>query len=90
MDVKETDQALQFERIVTTPSELIKIRQQSLLFPTTARRVALQIFREAGIIGLYRGITATALRDSSYGAYFAAVRAFHDHKARAPLLTVLT
>ncbi|KAF8957139.1 carnitine/acyl carnitine carrier [Flammula alnicola] len=61
--------------IVTTPTELIKIRQQSLLTPTTARQVALQIFREGGIAGLYRGLLVTALRDCGYGAYFAAYEA---------------
>ncbi|KAF8989848.1 mitochondrial carrier domain-containing protein [Cyathus striatus] len=60
--------------IVTTPTELIKIRQQALLTPTSAPQVALQIFREQGMRGLYRGITATALRDIGYGAYFAGVR----------------
>ena len=59
--------------MITTPTELIKIRQQSLQVPTTARQVAWQIFRESGIRGLYRGITATALRDTGYGAYFFAV-----------------
>ncbi|RXW16684.1 hypothetical protein EST38_g9168 [Candolleomyces aberdarensis] len=62
-------------RIITTPTELIKIRQQSLLVPTTARQIAWQIFRENGIRGLYRGITATALRDTGYGAYFFAYEA---------------
>jgi len=83
-NVHEIDQGASIlnKRIVTTPTELIKIRQQSLLFPTTARHVALQIFREAGITGLYRGITATALRDCGYGAYFAAVRVcFMNHEA---------
>ncbi|KAJ2916248.1 hypothetical protein MD484_g4169, partial [Candolleomyces efflorescens] len=61
--------------IITTPTELIKIRQQSLLVPTTARQVAWQIFREGGIRGLYRGFTATALRDTGYGAYFFAYEA---------------
>jgi len=61
--------------IVVTPTELIKIRQQSLLTQTTARTVALQIIRENGVAGLYRGITATALRDCGYGAYFAAYEA---------------
>ncbi|EDR13874.1 uncharacterized protein LACBIDRAFT_230077, partial [Laccaria bicolor S238N-H82] len=61
--------------IITTPTELIKIRQQSLLTETTTRQVALQVLRESGIKGLYRGITATALRDIGYGAYFAAYEA---------------
>lgn len=56
--------------LITTPTELIKIRQQSLLIPTTARQVASQIVREYGIQGLFRGITATAIRDTGYGAYF--------------------
>ncbi|KAF9482995.1 carnitine/acyl carnitine carrier [Pholiota conissans] len=61
--------------IVTTPTELIKIRQQALLTPTTARQVAWQIFRENGVRGLYRGLPVTALRDCGYGAYFAAYEA---------------
>ncbi|KAH6919243.1 carnitine/acyl carnitine carrier [Coprinopsis sp. MPI-PUGE-AT-0042] len=56
--------------LITTPTELIKIRQQSLLTPTTARQVTMQIIRESGFQGLFRGITATALRDTGYGAYF--------------------
>ena len=58
---------------MTTPIELIKIRQQSLLTVTSARTVALQIFRESGIWGLYRGLAVTALRDCGYGAYFLTV-----------------
>lgn len=62
--------------LITTPTELIKIRQQQLItHGTTARAVALQIFRENGVKGLYRGITATALRDVGYGAYFFAYEA---------------
>ncbi|TEB31327.1 mitochondrial carrier [Coprinellus micaceus] len=61
--------------LITTPTELIKIRQQSLLVPTTARQVAWQIFREQGVRGLYRGVGATALRDVGYGAYFFAYEA---------------
>ena len=59
---------------MTTPTELVKIRQQALLTPTTARSVALGILREHGVRGLYRGFPVTALRDCGYGAYFAAVR----------------
>lgn len=44
-----------------------------MLIPTKTRQVALKIFRENGIRGLYRGMLATALRDCGYGAYFAAV-----------------
>ncbi|KAJ8515679.1 hypothetical protein ONZ45_g6917 [Pleurotus djamor] len=61
--------------IVTTPTELIKIRQQASLTPTSATRIALQILKQQGLPGLYRGITVTALRDCGYGAYFAAYEA---------------
>ncbi|EMD39377.1 hypothetical protein CERSUDRAFT_113021 [Gelatoporia subvermispora B] len=69
--------------IVTTPIELIKIHQQSFVSavsstshvhaqPTNARDVARHVMRRYGLRGFYRGITATALRDVGYGAYFAA------------------
>ncbi|ESK90703.1 mitochondrial carnitine acylcarnitine carrier protein cacl [Moniliophthora roreri MCA 2997] len=61
--------------IITTPTELIKIRQQSLTTPTTARQVAWNILRKDGLRGLYRGMTSTALRDLGYGAYFWAYEA---------------
>lgn len=70
---KKIQKSPALRRIITTPTELIKIRQQSLLTRTTARAVALQIVRESGLAGLYRGGVATALRDSGYGPYFAAV-----------------
>ncbi|KAF8888068.1 mitochondrial carrier domain-containing protein [Infundibulicybe gibba] len=70
--------------IVVTPTELIKIRQQSLLIPTSAAQIALQIFRASGVWGLYRGMTATALRDcGSNGAYFAAYEATSRYLASA-------
>ncbi|KAJ4000329.1 carnitine/acyl carnitine carrier [Lentinula boryana] len=61
--------------IITTPTELIKIRQQSLTTPTSAKQVAWDIFRRFGVRGLYRGGTSTILRDSGYGAYFWAYEA---------------
>ncbi|SJL13921.1 uncharacterized protein ARMOST_17371 [Armillaria ostoyae] len=61
--------------IVTTPTELIKIRQQSLLVPSSTYEVILDILRKNGIRGLYRGMTATALRDLGYGSYFFAYEA---------------
>ncbi|EIM86944.1 mitochondrial carrier [Stereum hirsutum FP-91666 SS1] len=68
-------------KFITAPIELIKIHQQQSLEPIhirgstssttpTARALAAQIFKERGIAGLYRGITATVLRDTGYGAYF--------------------
>jgi len=60
-------------RIVTTPTELVKIRQQALLTPISTRQMIQRIVRQDGIRGLYRGITATGLRDIGYGSYFFAV-----------------
>jgi solute carrier family 25 carnitine/acylcarnitine transporter 20/29 len=60
--------------IITTPTELIKIRQQQWTGTSTARGVAAGIFKAGGFTGLYRGSLSTALRDCGYGAYFASVR----------------
>lgn len=65
---------LSFHRFITCPIELIKIRQQNIVeHQPSTRAVAVDIFRRTGVRGLYRGITATALRDVGYGAYFATV-----------------
>ncbi|KAJ6624872.1 mitochondrial carrier domain-containing protein, partial [Mycena sp. CBHHK59/15] len=61
--------------IITTPTELIKIRQQQCVGASSARGVAAGIVRAAGVRGLYRGAGATAWRDCGYGAYFAAYEA---------------
>ncbi|KAI0693388.1 mitochondrial carrier [Cerioporus squamosus] len=69
--------------LITTPAELIKIHQQSLVRTTGSasvpplrdRDVILHLWRTHGLRGFYRGITATALRDTGYGAYFAAYEA---------------
>ncbi|CDO74751.1 hypothetical protein BN946_scf184411.g8 [Trametes cinnabarina] len=67
--------------LITTPAELVKIHQQSLVrtagsnIPLRDRDVILHIWRHYGLRGFYRGITATALRDVGYGAYFAAYEA---------------
>jgi solute carrier family 25 carnitine/acylcarnitine transporter 20/29 len=42
----------------------------------SARKLLSNIYREHGLKGLYRGFTATALRDIGYGAYFLGVRTF--------------
>jgi solute carrier family 25 (mitochondrial carnitine/acylcarnitine transporter), member 20/29 len=59
--------------IVTTPTELVKIRQQALLTPISTQKMLRRIVQQDGIRGLYRGITATGLRDIGYGSYFFAV-----------------
>ncbi|KAM5541300.1 hypothetical protein V8D89_004854 [Ganoderma adspersum] len=67
--------------LITTPAELIKIHQQTLVRSASStttlsdREVILHIWRTHGLRGFYRGITATALRDVGYGAYFAAYEA---------------
>ncbi|KAI0737288.1 mitochondrial carrier [Daedaleopsis nitida] len=67
--------------LITTPAELIKVHQQSLVRTSPASSalsdldVIRHIWRTHGVRGFYRGITATALRDVGYGAYFAAYEA---------------
>ncbi|TBU39319.1 mitochondrial carrier [Dichomitus squalens] len=67
--------------LITTPAELVKIHQQTLVrsaysaVTLSDRDVILHIWRTHGLRGFYRGITATALRDIGYGAYFAAYEA---------------
>ncbi|KAL7422931.1 hypothetical protein Q5752_002228 [Cryptotrichosporon argae] len=58
--------------LLTCPTELIKIRQQSAppyLNPSVFA-VTRDIIRTNGLRGLYRGFSATALRDTAYGPYF--------------------
>ncbi|KIL60578.1 hypothetical protein M378DRAFT_14045 [Amanita muscaria Koide BX008] len=57
---------------IEAPTELVKIRQQDQLVLTSTRKIAMTIYEESGIRGLYRGITATMLRDVGYGPYFLA------------------
>jgi solute carrier family 25 carnitine/acylcarnitine transporter 20/29 len=62
--------------LITTPTDLIKIQQQnSLLEKPSVKTVALRMYKQRGIRGLYRGITATILRDVGYGAYFGSYEA---------------
>jgi solute carrier family 25 carnitine/acylcarnitine transporter 20/29 len=78
---------LNFARLIASPTELLKIKQQNLAasspgmpMPTTGQ-LAWQVWRKQGISGLYRGITTTALRDSAYGVYFCMVRHFRSQDA---------
>ncbi|KAG9099132.1 hypothetical protein FRC07_010557, partial [Ceratobasidium sp. 392] len=60
--------------LIATPTELIKIRQQantSSGAQPSAWSVAKDLWRGHGVRGLYRGISSTAMRDMSYGTYFA-------------------
>jgi len=71
---------------ITAPTELIKTRQQSLLTPSSTWAVTMQILKSSGIRGLYRGLTATFLRDTSYGAYFASYELSCRFFAGSPLM----
>ncbi|KAB5592549.1 Mitochondrial carnitine/acylcarnitine carrier protein CACL [Ceratobasidium theobromae] len=60
--------------LIATPTELIKIRQQANTTAgaqPSAWAVARGLWKSHGVRGLYRGISSTAMRDTSYGAYFA-------------------
>ncbi|EPS94884.1 hypothetical protein FOMPIDRAFT_1026003 [Fomitopsis schrenkii] len=73
--------------VVTSPAELIKTQQQLMQVAASrtstlsssgdlsAYAVTQRILRQYGIRGLFRGITATALRDIGYGTYFGAYEA---------------
>ncbi|KAE8541409.1 hypothetical protein D1P53_002768 [Cryptococcus gattii VGV] len=58
--------------ILTCPTELIKIRQQSAPphLNLTTFGVFKSIIRADGLKGIFRGFSATALRDVAYGPYF--------------------
>jgi len=62
--------------LITTPVELVKIQQQnSLLDRPSTKTVVLRMYNQHGIKGLYRGFTATVLRDLGYGVYFGSYEA---------------
>lgn len=69
--------------IITTPMELLKIQMQDAgrlaaqakaagktIAKTSATKIALTLFREKGIIGLYKGIGATMARDVSFSVVY--------------------
>lgn len=86
-----------FQIVVTTPMELLKIQMQDAgrlaaqaklvgktVPKTSATKIALELLREKGILGLYKGIGATALRDVSfsivYFPLFATLNSFGPRK----------
>lgn len=69
--------------VVTTPMELLKIQmqdsgrvaaqtktKQTAAEKISATKIATQLIRERGILGLYRGIGATALRDITFSIIY--------------------
>lgn len=67
--------------LITSPIELIKIRQQlnyssSQTQPSTLQ-VVRDIWQKRGIRGLYRGLGTTSIRDLGYGPYFLSYEVFN-------------
>lgn len=69
--------------IVTTPMELLKIQLQDAgrvsaqsvsgspaVIRTSATQIAMQLIRERGVVGLYRGVGATMLRDVTFSVIY--------------------
>ncbi|KAH0817900.1 mitochondrial glutamate carrier 1-like isoform X1 [Tenebrio molitor] len=69
--------------IITTPMELLKIQMQDagrvaaqaksagkVAPKVTATKIALELFKKHGILGLYKGIGATMLRDVSFSIVY--------------------
>lgn len=60
--------------LITSPIDLIKIRQQ-LSFESNAKdsstlQVVRGIWKQGGLRGIYRGLGCTCIRDVGYGPYF--------------------
>lgn len=85
-----------FQIIVTTPMELLKIQMQDAgrvaaqakaegktIPKVSATQLTIQLFREKGIIGLYKGLGATMLRDVSFSIiYFPLFATFNSYGPR--------
>lgn len=81
-----------FQIIVTTPMELLKIQMQDAgrvasqaklagktVPKTSATQIALQLLKEKGLLGLYKGLSATMLRDVSFSVcYFPLFATLND------------
>ncbi|PWN32302.1 mitochondrial carrier [Meira miltonrushii] len=68
--------------LITSPIELIKIRQQLSYNSTNQRQpstlqVIRDIWRKRGVRGLYRGLGTTSIRDLGYGPYFLSYEVFN-------------
>lgn len=72
-----------FQIVVTTPMELLKIQMQDAgrlqaqaklagktIPKVSATQLTMQLFKEKGIFGLYKGLGATMLRDVSFSVIY--------------------
>ncbi|EJU03889.1 mitochondrial carrier [Dacryopinax primogenitus] len=77
---------------IAGPVELVKIRQQNLVgaqgMPSTLS-VVRDIWRKRGPLGLYRGFTSTALRDSGGGPYFLTYEILHRLNPHSPFTPLI-
>ncbi|KAK5646941.1 hypothetical protein RI129_005405 [Pyrocoelia pectoralis] len=78
--------------VITTPMELLKIQMQDagrvaaaakaegkIIPKTSATKIALELFKQKGILGLYKGTGATMLRDVSFSiVYFPLFATLND------------
>jgi solute carrier family 25 carnitine/acylcarnitine transporter 20/29 len=84
IDVCQTTFSHEFEsRAISCPTELLKIRQQTIL--TSKLPSTFQLARSIGLKGLYRGALVTSIRDSGYGIYFATYEAASHFLRPRPL-----
>lgn len=73
--------------IVTTPMELLKIQMQMAnkndLHPTiNARQLCLKLLSEKGVVGFYRGISATYTRDVYFSMIFFPLFTYFNNKVK--------
>ncbi|CAF1109274.1 unnamed protein product [Rotaria magnacalcarata] len=75
--------------VITTPMELLKIQRQmakskdSTQSPN-ARQLALQLYREKGVLGLYQGVGATFTRDVVFSMMYFPLFAYFNDKGKTP------
>lgn len=75
--------------VVTTPMELLKIQRQmakkeGVTEALTSRQLAMQLYREKGISGLYQGVGATFTRDVVFSMMYFPLFAFFNDKGKTP------
>ncbi|CAF0780554.1 unnamed protein product [Adineta ricciae] len=75
--------------VVTTPMELLKIQRQMAKSQNSgqvlnARQIAMQLYREKGIVGLYKGVGATFTRDVIFSMMYFPLFAYFNDKGKTP------